>query len=147
MNIEDLEFEGLTIEQFKGIIANEVKNQLEIIKKNRFKISAKDLDNVNRVRMYWDEVASVECKRLFKQEKQNIAQNVKEYGIDKIFESIDLVWSSPIMKGKNQYQKYLKSLGWCMKPESLEKILKGYYNRDKQGYQNEEFDKEDNGFD
>ena len=35
MDIEDLEFEGLTIEQFKVIIANEVKNQLEIAKMSR----------------------------------------------------------------------------------------------------------------
>lgn len=147
MDIEDLEFEGLTIREFKEIIAMEVKNQLELIKVNRFKLSTKDLENIKRVRMYWDEVASEPCTKLFKQEKKNIADNTREYGIDKIFHSIDLVWSSPIMKGRNQYQKYLKSLGWCMKPESLDKILKGYYNRDKKGYQNKEFDEQDNGFD
>tara|TARA_R110000803_G_scaffold210835_1_gene284156 strand:+ start:26470 stop:26916 length:447 start_codon:yes stop_codon:yes gene_type:complete len=148
MNIGEIEFIGFTEIEFREFIREVVIEEISKSKvSNRGKINKKQNSDIKRVREYWDEIASLPNKRLFNSDKLNILVNIEEYGIDKVFDSIDMIWSSPLMKGKNQYQKHVQSLGWCMKPESISKILDGVYSKDKGGFKNNEFKSDDNGFD
>lgn len=155
--IDELEFEGITNEEFKTLMRELVNEELTKIlsseqfshlkKQERGKITEQQRRDVKVIQDYWNEVASKPCTKLFHNSKLNIAQALSDRGKKELFRAIDIIWASPLMKGNNVYKKHLQSLDWCSKPESLEKIFRGVYSLDKGGFQNETFNEEDEGYD
>lgn len=147
-DLNEFEFEFIIDDNFKNVISDIVKIELSklidsgeytIKNKPRVKINKQQSDNIKRVRDYWNEIAVKENTKLFHNSKLNIISAIEQYGIDKVFEAIDIIWKSPLMKGNNVYKKHIQSLDWCMKPESISKIFDGIYSKDKSGFQNNNF--------